>query len=61
MEINSLIRCSRCLAPHEDIKITHIDEDGNLYCIKCANYLNKVGGYDLKHFNVNEFLDKFES
>lgn len=56
----SFLRCTRCLALPEDIPLTHIDDDGNIYCIKCANYLLKKGGYNLSSFNINEFLSIFK-
>lgn len=53
-----LFKCSRCFVPHDQIPITSLDSDGNLYCIKCSNYLRKIGGYDLIPFRPSEFLDK---
>ncbi|SMB96578.1 hypothetical protein SAMN00017405_2326 [Desulfonispora thiosulfatigenes DSM 11270] len=60
MEIYDILRCNKCLVTHRDFRITHIDDEGNLYCARCAAYLNKVGGYDLNNFNAEEFIKTFE-
>lgn len=56
MEEKFMLKCQRCFLNHQDLEITHIDTDGNLYCKKCARYLKKVGGYDLVPFDVEAFL-----
>ncbi|NLT94898.1 MAG: hypothetical protein GXW85_05085 [Clostridia bacterium] len=60
MEELYILRCTRCKSIHGEVPITHIDTDGNLYCIKCAAYMQKVGGYDLLPFNVNQFIGELE-
>ncbi|KJS20552.1 MAG: hypothetical protein VR72_14210 [Clostridiaceae bacterium BRH_c20a] len=59
MEEKYILKCTRCLCGHWEMKITHIDTDGNLYCIRCAAYMKKVGGYDLIPFNAADFIYKF--
>lgn len=59
MEEQFILKCTRCFAKHEEIRITHIDSDGNIFCAKCAAYLQKIGGYDLSKFNVEDFLDEY--
>lgn len=61
MEELYILRCTRCHSIHEDMPISHIDADGNLYCKRCAAYLQKVGGYDLMPFDVRQFIEKWES
>lgn len=56
MEFDNILKCKKCFITHSDLRITHIDDDGNLYCARCAAYLNKVGGYDLKNFDADEFI-----
>lgn len=58
MEELYLLKCIRCCAPHAEIPITSIDSEGNLYCIKCSNYLRKIGGYTLAPFKPLDFLEK---
>lgn len=60
MEEQYILKCTRCLSTHEDLPITHIDEDGNLFCKRCAAYMGKVGGYDLLPFDVYKFLGRME-
>ena len=60
MEEKYLLKCIRCLAPHHQIPITSIDGEGNLYCIRCSNYLGRVGSYDLMPFKPGDFIEKNE-
>ncbi|MFZ5945777.1 MAG: hypothetical protein ACOYVD_16925 [Bacillota bacterium] len=56
MEEKYILKCNRCFVNNEDIEISHVDTDGNLFCKRCAAYMKKVGGYDLVPFKKEKFI-----